>query len=230
MEKIIEKASQTGLVVILLTFLFACSKPIEETGTLYTIEGQFFYDCAQTLPAKNRGGSLLYAYPGGMKLKYYDLPVTSDGEGKLEFGYYAAGKSYGLDGSDHNTVNLYRFVNNLPHAQNLKLGKVTIGGDVKYYIHIKPENAYSELDTLLFINIGTPLFQDGPIPGPFKDTLIGPFHLIGDAVKYKDGKYGFGLGIEGFLKRSLPDTMIYFQKHSFMCNCEDSLVIDLILK
>ena len=102
-----------------------------------------------------------------MKLKYYDLPVTSDGEGKLEFGYYAAGKSYGLDGSDDNTVNLYRFVYNLPHAQNLKLGKVTIQQDLRYYIHIKPENAYSELDTLLFKMNGTPLFQDGPIPGPF---------------------------------------------------------------
>ena len=75
-------------------------------------------------------------------------------------------------------------------------------------------------------------FKTAQFLGLFKDTIIGPFHKNGSPteVKYRDGKYGYKSGISGFLKRSLPDTMIYFQKPYFMCNCEDSLVIDLIVK
>lgn len=219
-----------------LVLLHSCEKPIEEAGTLYTIEGEFFYDCAQTQPAANRSGTLRYSKGGGMKAKHYTYSISTDANGKLSFGYYSYpySRTLALDGSDPNTVNLYGFVMNVPHAQNINLGKVTLNPDFKFYVKLKIENNYSNLDTL-FLNDPQNIMKPLPVPGPFIDTLIGPFIKNGSVVDihYRNGKFGYKTSAYGRLRLNGngPEQDILIDSPTdFMCNCEDSIVETLVIK
>jgi len=155
------------IYIFVMLLLSSCAKN-EPANRNLTIEGTLMAGC--NTPAANRSG--YFHYNGGMT-QYDWAEFTTDANGYFKVTEEIGGSNLTLNvgrgpGVLRNIALLGR--------NHLDLGKVYINPPiVSYYLHLKVNNAYTELDTLHYRNAGYPYNEKEPWlkkAGPFSSGII----------------------------------------------------------
>ena len=202
---------------VLIFVISACFRSKTET---YTIKGTFYSDCDLQSPIANEDMALAFDTPKGLKKEVHNYPFTTDSLGRFEVSY-EFGKTWstinhGDTKSGNIAIDLY--LANIPAGEDLDIGDVVLGHGYSYYIELDVKNPYTADDTLI---VQDELAKGIKIPGPFKDTILGPFEKVAGptfhSMMNEDREVGKKKRVDLRLNSSVDTT---FQSSMFINTCE----------
>jgi hypothetical protein len=217
-------------LVLITSILFSCDKE----PVTYTIKGVFSEDCDQQIPIDNEEFSLWFETPAGFNTKIHDFPFTTDEQGRFEFSYFKKKAELPIASwrTERGNVTIVDYLQNIPGGQDVDLGNVTLGYGFSFKVKIQVENSYFSDDTL-FVDHPTEIGSYIELPGPFKDTVLGPFNFNGRSMHLimNDGTVGFDYRTVAYL--NLSATLAAektFQDYRFIDACKKGHTFTILVK